>query len=440
MYDIIVIGGGISGLYTTYKIHQKSPQTKVLLIEKENRLGGRIHTFENKHMTVEAGAGRIHGSQPLVMGLIDELGLTTKLVKNSGSVVYRPANSNSETESSSSDAPQNHTLLEPVYNYLVDSIFGPKTLPITGLILTLVAVSKTYSKQYLQNHTLTQFAERVLTKDQVNYIKGSFGYYSELVIMNAYDAIKLLNELSPSNTFYSMKGGLEQIVDKMVTIIKRNPNIDILLRKEVSKITYKESETVFDIDVDHTRYTCKQCICALPKPALLNLSIFTPIRPLLHKVECGTLCRIYSKFDTENRWYKDIDKFTTNNDLRMVIPYKPQEGVIMISYSDNIFADRWQKLYKKEGIRAVNIKLREDMLKSTGIRIPMPKHTEIFYWNCGVGYWGVGADSHEVAEKMIQPYKKVNLFICGENYSENGQQWIEGALETGDKVLRRIQI
>ena len=45
MYDIIVIGGGIAGLYTTYKIHKKSPQTKVLLIEKENRLGGRIHTF-----------------------------------------------------------------------------------------------------------------------------------------------------------------------------------------------------------------------------------------------------------------------------------------------------------------------------------------------------------------------------------------------------------
>ena len=440
MYDIIVIGGGIAGLYTTYKIHQKSPQTKVLLIEKENRLGGRIHTFTNKHMTVEAGAGRIHGSQPLIMGLIGELGLTTKLIKNSGSVVYRPANSNSETESSSSDAPQNHTLLEPVYNYLVDSIFGPKTLPITGLILTLVVVSKTYSKQYLQNHTLSQFAERVLTKDQVNYIKGSFGYYSEFVIMNAYDAIKLLNELSPSNTFYSMKGGLEQIVDKMVKIIKINPNIDILLRKEVSKITYKESETVFDIDVENTRYICKQCVCALPKPALLNLSIFKPIRPLLHKVECGTLCRIYSKFDTENLWCKDMDKFTTNNDLRMVIPYKPQEGVIMISYSDNIFADRWQRLYKQEGIRAVNRKLREDMLKSTGIMIPMPKHTEIFYWDCGVGYWGVGADSNKVAKKMIQPYKNVNLFICGENYSENGQQWIEGALETGDKVLSVLQL
>ena len=438
MYDIIVIGGGIAGVYTTYKIQQKSPQTKILLIEKENRLGGRVHTFTNKHMTVEAGAGRIHGSQPLIMGLIGELGLTKKLVKNSGSVVYRPANSNSETESSSSDAPQNHTLLEPVYNYLVDSIFGPKTLPITGLILTLVVVSKTYSKQYLQNHTLSQFAERVLTKDQVNYIKGSFGYYSEFVIMNAYDAIKLLNELSPSNTFYSMKGGLEQIVDKMVTSIKRNPNIDILLRKEVSKITYKKSEMVFDIDIDHTLYTCKQCICALPKPALLKLSIFTPIRPILHKIECGTLCRIYSKFDTDDLWCKDMDKFTTNNDLRMVIPYKPQEGVIMISYSDNIFADRWQRLYKNDGIRAVNTKLREDMLKSTGIMIPMPKHTEIFYWECGVGYWGVGADSNKVAEKMIQPYKNVNLFICGENYSENGQQWIEGALETADKVLRKL--
>ena len=462
MYDIIVIGGGIAGVYTTYKIQQKSPQTKVLLIEKENRLGGRVHTFTNKYMTVEAGAGRIHGSQPLIMGLIEELGLAKKLKKNSGSVVYRPVNSNSDTESSSSDAPQNHTLLEPLYNRLVDSIFGPKTLPITGLILTLVATSKTYSKQYLQNHTLSQFAERVLTKDQVNYIKDSFGYYSELVIMNAYDAIKLLSELSPSNTFYSLEGGLEQIIVKMVNALKRNPNIDILLRKEVSKIAYRESESVFEVDVDRTRYRCKQCICALPKPALLKLSIFTPIRPLLHKVECGTLCRIYSKFgkgqnasslltskvaeserkpekfDTDDLWFKDMDKFTTNNDLRMVIPYQSKEGVVMISYCDNIFADRWQRLYKKEGIRVVNRKLRQDILDSTGKWIPMPKHTEIFYWECGVGYWGVGADSNKVAEKMIQPYKNVSLFICGENYSENGQQWIEGALETADKVVHKL--
>jgi len=478
MYDIIVIGGGIAGLYTTYKIHKKSPQTKVLLIEKENRLGGRIHTFINKHMTVEAGAGRISGSQPLIMDLIGELGLTKKLVKNSGSVVYRPADFQGNIESSVSDAPhsppiahmglskenlglsfrkpphlaklkalQNLHKQQPILDNIIDITLGPKTLPNAGLILTLVAVSKTYSKQYLQNHTLTQFAERVLTKEQVEFIKGSFGYYSELVIMNAYDSIKLLNALGPNNTFYSMKGGLEQIVDKMVDVIKKNSNIHILLSKGVSKIVYREPGSplshFFDVYIDKKIYQSQQCICALPKQALLKLAIFKPIRPLLNKVECGTLCRIYSQFDpdptTGKVWFHDVEKFTTNNDLRMVIPYNTKTGVIMISYSDNIFADRWLKLYENKGIRAVNTKLREDMLESVGKWIPLPKHTEVFYWDCGVGYWAVGSDSHKVAEKMIQPFKDIPLFVCGENYSENGQQWIEGALETADKVLVYVQ-
>jgi len=447
MYDIIVIGGGIAGLYTTYKIHKKSPQTKVLLIEKENRLGGRIHTFINKYMTVEAGAGRISGSHPLVMDLIGELGLTKKLIKNSGSVVYRPANFQGDIESSVGYAPHKKTLLGPLYDNIIDITLGPKTLPNAGLILTLVAVSKTYSKQYLQNHTLTQFAERVLTKEQVEFIKGSFGYYSELVIMNAYDAIKLLNALGPNNTFYSMKGGLEQIIDKMVDVIRKNSNIHILLSKGVSKIVYREPgsplEHGFDVYIDKKIYQSQQCVCALPKQALLKLAIFKPIRPLLNKVECGTLCRIYSQFDpdptTGKVWFHEVEKFTTNNDLRMVIPYNTKTGVIMISYSDNIFADRWLKLYENKGIRAVNTKLREDMLESVGKWVPMPKHTEVFYWDCGVGYWAVGSDSHKVAEKMIQPYKDIPLYVCGENYSENGQQWIEGALETANKVSGNLR-
>ena len=459
MYDIVVIGGGIAGVYLTYKIHKKNSKVKVLLIEKENRLGGRVHTFTNNYMSVEAGAGRINGSHPHTMDLIRELGLTKKLHKIEGSVVFRPANFQGEIESSVSDSPNLSTKLavgpfgplphrkQPIIDNIIDISLGPKTLPNASLILYLVLASKTYSKQYLQNHTLAQFAQRVLDKEQVEFIKRSFGYYSELVIMNAYDAIKLLNALGPNNTFYALTGGLEQIIDKMVDSVEKNPNITILLQKEVSKIVYRGSSTTligshlepgFDVFISNKKYECQTCICAVPKNTLKKWNIFKDIRPLLDKVECGTLCRIYSQFDTNSVWFKDMDKFTTDNDLRMVIPVNSKEGIIMISYSDNIFADRWQKLYEKHGIRAVNTKLRDDILESTGKWIPVPKHTQVFYWDCGVGYWGVGADSSRVAEKMIQPFKNMPLYVCGENYSENGQQWIEGALETADSVLRQL--
>ena len=437
MYDIIVIGGGIAGIYTTYQICKKNPEKKVLLLEKDGRLGGRIHTFSNEYMTVEAGAGRLSGSQPLIMELVRDLGLARKLKPNQGSVVFRPSDRSGNILSSSSDAPQ---APHPLVNNLVDVALGPKTLPSTGLILRLVIASKRYSKLYLQNHSLVQFAEKVLQRDQVDYIKRTFGYYSELVIMNAYDAIKLLNALGPNNAFYGLKGGLEQIIGRMVAVLQKSSHITIMTRKEVSKIVY--GEPGFSIYVNDVKYECLNCICALPKNALKKFAIFKSIRPLLEKVACGTLCRIYSQFDpdpaTGKVWFHGIDKFTTDNDVRMVIPIDPKSGTIMISYSDNIYADKWQKIYEQGGMRAVNSKLRDDIEASLGRPIPLPKHSQLFYWDCGVGYWGVGADSHKVAEKMVQPFPAMPLYICGENYSENGQQWVEGALETADNVLGRI--
>ena len=40
---------------------------------------------------------------------------------------------------------------------------------------------------------------------------------------------------------------------------------------------------------------------------------------------------------------------------------------------------------------------------------------------------------------MIQPYNNINLYIIGENYSLD-QAWIEGALDTSNKVLKKIII
>ena len=88
-FDIIVIGGGIGGLYTTYQLLKKYSNINIALIEKENYLGGRIYTDSSiKGMTIEAGAGRLSSSHVLLMNLIHELGLSSKLVKISGEAVY----------------------------------------------------------------------------------------------------------------------------------------------------------------------------------------------------------------------------------------------------------------------------------------------------------------------------------------------------------------
>jgi protoporphyrinogen oxidase len=47
--DYIIIGGGISGITIANKLNSEN---KILLLEKENRLGGRIYTYNN----IEFGA------------------------------------------------------------------------------------------------------------------------------------------------------------------------------------------------------------------------------------------------------------------------------------------------------------------------------------------------------------------------------------------------
>jgi len=35
----------------------------------------------------------------------------------------------------------------------------------------------------------------------------------------------------------------------------------------------------------------------------------------------------------------------------------------------------------------------------------------------------------------MKPIPEMDLFICGEHFSDKNQQWMEGALETSQKVL-----
>ena len=460
-YDIIIIGGGIAGIYTLYSLSKKHPNLKILLLEKYKTLGGRVSTYKDKYMTLEKGAGRFSNSNILFIQLLDELHIKHKIRKISNSVSYLPSGGYGHIMNLD-DAPItiNPSIMESLfgksYNQIIKFVMGEAKMPSSSFISKVILASRFESKEKLKNQTFIQYAQKILQKQQVEFIQDTFGYSNELYIMNAYDCIQLMQELSPLNQFFSLKDGFSQVIEKMIDIIKNNKNIDIIIEKEVKNIKYNKKNDLFDISVGVCRrggdivervgndsiFKCSKVICALPKQALEKLSILKPIKKhLLDKVNSGTLCRIYSRFEKDKNgryWFQDLPKFTTNNDLRMVIPYNLDTGVIMISYSDGEYADRWNRLYHDKDIDAVNTRIKELILESTGISIPAPKSTRFFYWKYGVGYWGIGANSEKVAEQILKPFPTMDLYICGENYSEKYQQWMEGALDTSSKILDMI--
>lgn len=78
--DTVVVGGGITGLYTCYKLKQlKGIDHTISLFEGTDRFGGRIETVEMGEFLAEYGPMRFEKiAQPLLMDLIAELGLETR--------------------------------------------------------------------------------------------------------------------------------------------------------------------------------------------------------------------------------------------------------------------------------------------------------------------------------------------------------------------------
>ena len=78
------------------------------------------------------------------------------------------------------------------------------------------------------------------------------------------------------------------------------------------------------------------------------------------------------------------------------------------------------------------------MQETTRREVPTPIESYFYYWDCGVGYWGIGADSAKISQKIVRPFSGMDLFVCGEHYSADNQQWMEGALETSESVVAII--
>ncbi len=79
VFDTIVLGGGISGLVAAYSLQKQGKS--VLLLEKENRLGGVINTIYKEGYRLEQGPNSILTNAEIVQ-LINELGIQTNVRKN----------------------------------------------------------------------------------------------------------------------------------------------------------------------------------------------------------------------------------------------------------------------------------------------------------------------------------------------------------------------
>lgn len=79
MKQVIIIGGGITGLAAAYRLQQLAPDVAITLIEQDNRLGGKILTEQRDGFVVEGAPDSFLSRKLRGVGLCEELGLTPQL-------------------------------------------------------------------------------------------------------------------------------------------------------------------------------------------------------------------------------------------------------------------------------------------------------------------------------------------------------------------------
>jgi oxygen-dependent protoporphyrinogen oxidase len=77
---VAIVGGGVSGLATAYRLLAVEPSTEVVVFEADERVGGKLRTVVVGGLTLPAGADSFLARKPWAVDLCRELGLGPELV------------------------------------------------------------------------------------------------------------------------------------------------------------------------------------------------------------------------------------------------------------------------------------------------------------------------------------------------------------------------
>ena len=403
--DIIIIGSGMSGLYSAYKIKKESPNTTLLVLEKFKKkwIGGRTSNemFFETQIVTGAGIGR-KDTNPLLIELMKEFNIK-------------------------------YTDYKSIMNY--SKLITP--INIIKIIEKLKIEYKTHHE--LHHHTFKDFFIKIYGKEVYDNFLINAGYTD---YQNADIYETLYNYGMDDNTggWVGLHVPWKKIVDKLYENIGKQ---NFKFSSDVIKVEkINNNPCLFEvITKDNKIYYSNKVIIA---------TTITGIKTLLHKyniynqIHGQPFLRLYAKFNKKSTeiMKKYVSHYTiVPGPLQKIIPIDSNKGVYMIAYSDN---ENAIALKNNLADTSENRKLYSELIKKS-LGIPQDENISItsikdFYWPIGTHYYQPLTSfntRNEFVKKAQHPEE--GILVVGEAVSRY-QGWVEGALESVENVLTKTWI
>jgi len=404
IYDIIIIGCGLSGLYSAYKIKNENPLTKILILDKESKnwIGGRTgeKIFDGVMVPTGAGVGR-KKKDFLLIKLLNELNISYKdceIKMNYAKTIKTPLNINKTI-----------SYLKKEYN----KYKNPPKINFEKLAKSKLPINLYNS--FLNSAGYTDFENEDIYEVLFNYgMDDNYPGWISLIIP------------------------WKQLIDKLIKFIGSK---NILSNNEVIKIhkikNNNNNDLIYEILTQYNSYFSHKVIVATTIHSLKNLF---PKHTIYNEIKGQPFLRIYGKFSTSS---KELMKMyvpyqtLVPGPLHKIIPIDLKKGIFMIAYTDNKGA-----LYLKKYLENINenrLFFERLLEQSLGIPNNSLKLLEIkgFYWPIGTHYY-IPLINYKSRQMFLEEaqHPDPNILVVGEVVSIN-QGWTEGALESVNKVLNK---
>ena len=398
VYDVIIVGGGIAGFYTAYKLQLMHKDIHILLLEKQSRknIGGRTGNDMFAGVNVVTGAGIGRKKDKRLIQLCKELSIT-----------YPEA------------------VLAPHYATTVNPVNVKEIMSY---------LKKVFTNDYTGRPSLTfkQFATYVIGEE----------IYNRFVITTGYSDFE--NEDARNVIFhYGMEDNVcclkylripwKKLIMALATRVHKH--CDIHFSSHVLNIE-KQKDHIYKIACkNETTYFTKKVIVATTITSIRKL---LPEYPIYNQIHSQPFLRLYGKFSKSSALI--IKSFVPTYTivpfpLQKLIPMDPEKGVYMIAYSDNNNAILLKEILENTPTnRNIFCRLIETSLGIQPNTLTLLQIAD-YYWNVGTHYYSplVGYNTRKDFIQDAQ-HPTPGITVVGEVVSEN-QGWTEGALSSVDCAI-----
>lgn len=442
--DVVIIGGGFSGIAAAKKLHES--KIPFLLLEARDRLGGRTFTeFYNDNSYLELGGQWIGPTQDRMYELAEEHNVSWFETYNQG---INQLDLNKKLRKYRGLIPK----MDPASLGNIDWLIRKmermaRKIPVSNPWLAKKAkkLDRITLEEFIEKNSLTSSAKKVLRAGLETVYACEL---NEISLLHALFYIRsgtsLDNLLSIENGAqqHRIKGGMQPFAEKIALPFKDS----IRFNSPVIHIDWDDHEVV--ISGEAFSIIAKKAILAIP-PVLSNKIHFNPKLPiyksqLLDKLSMGIVGKVFGIYEKPFWREKGFSGQVVSDDhypFQTLFDVSPEDGSqgILLAFC---IAERARDFFSKTASE------RESLTKETFARYfgdeakAMTRYRdhcwaeEVWSRGCYAGLYPTGAWTG-FRDTLAKP--SGSLHWAGTETSDKWYGYIEGAVRAGERAATEIQ-